>query len=137
MCKKCHRCFVPLEVLTDSADISMKDNKRISGGKITSLMLRRSGSVTLLALSGKTVAPDTVINTAHLTLRNANGTELITYPLSALQRDYNSPEPLCLDGLTGIDLASSTIKLSTGAAGYSAAHVIELIFGLDCDDCNI
>lgn len=133
MCKPCHNCFITLETLTNAAQISLPDNTRIRDGVVTSIFLRRSGSGTLKTAKGTTVASDAVIGTAHLSLKNTNGKEITApIPLSSLQRDYNAPEPLCVNWRM-IDLSQSSIVLDFAAA--TATHAIEIVFGIECKDC--
>lgn len=133
MCSKCHKCFITLEALTNASSITLPDNQQINKSKITSIQMRRSGALTLKSATGKTLATDAVVGTAHITLKNSNGLQLFApLPLSTIQRDYNSPEPLCLN-IEGVDLSQSTIVLDGAAA--IATSVLEVIFGLDCQ-CN-
>lgn len=120
--------------MTSGANLSLPDVAEIRDGYIRSIWLRRSGTATLLTRLGTTVAADTVIDTAHLTLVNQRSNQMMIIPLSTLQRDFNSPEPFATDEnlYAGIDLSRSSIVLSTGATGYNAAHAIELIFEYDC-----
>ena len=112
----------------------LQDIAEIRDGRIRSIWLRRSGSATLLTRLGTTVAADTVIDTAHLTLVNQKTKQVMVIPLSTLQRDYNAPEPFAVDPdvYDGIDLSRSTITLSTSAAGYNATHAIEIMFEYEC-----
>ena len=88
-------------------------------------------------INGTTIAPDTVINNCHLVVKNASGVEITApLPLSVLQRDYNAPEPLCVSW-QGIDPQQTEITIDTSAAGYSASHAIEIIFGIECSTCNM
>lgn len=136
MCCCKHKCFITLETLTNAANVTLPDNSRIRDGKITSILLRRADGGTLKSPLGRTLAADTVIATAHATFRNKNGLAITDpVPLSMLQRDYNSPEPLAVSW-TDVDPTQTTIVIDTGAAGYNAAHVIEIVFGLDCDQCG-
>ena len=133
MCCKKHKCFITLETLTNSGNVSLPDSARIRTGKITSVLLRRSGTLTLKTVNGTTVASDAVIGTAHLRLRDQNGQEITApIPLSSLQRDFNSPEPLAVDW-TNVDPTQSTITLDF--AGATATQAIEIVFGLDCEIC--
>lgn len=131
MCGKCESCTVPVSVLASGSNITLPDVDRLSKGTIRTILVRRSNGVTLKNINGQTLAADTVIATAHLRLTTKNGAETLVYPLSALQRDVNSPEALCVN-LPEISLASSGIVLDTTASGYNAAHVIEIVFGIDC-----
>ena len=133
-CNKAHQCFITLQTLTSAATVSLPDSARIRNGKVTSIFLRRSGTLTLKTAQGTTVASDAVIGTAHLTLKDLNGNELTSpIPLSSLQRDFNAPEPLHVM-YEGIDLMQSTIVLDFAAA--TATQCIEIIFGLDCAQCK-
>lgn len=133
MCCPKHKCFITLTVPTTSTQITLPDSSRIRNGKVTSIFMRRSGSATLKAANGATVAADSVVATANITLNNLNGEQILApFPLSALQRDYNSPEPLAVSWQQ-IDLTQSVITLTPA----NATDVIEIIFGLDCDFCFI
>lgn len=134
MCCQKYTCTVVQSILTNSGNLSLPDSNRISDNDVMALLLRRSGSSTLKDISGRTLAADTVINTAHLKLNNKNGKELAQIPLSVLQRDYNSPAPLPVDWKE-VDPTQCSIVLDTTAAGYDATHVIELIWFYPCKDC--
>lgn len=138
-CCKGHSCIKTIEVITSAAVVKMPDSADIRDGKIKSIMLRRLGGVSgALSATGATLAPDTVISTAHLILVNAKNNQIMNpMPLTLLQRDYNSPEPFQVNPevYSGIDLSRSSITLSTAAAGYSASAVIELVFEFDCPIC--
>lgn len=132
-CNKKHKCFITLLTLTNGANIGLPDSNRIREGKITSVFLRRSGTLTLKAYNGATVATDAVVGTAHMTLKDKNGMEITSpIPLSSLQRDFNSPEPIAVDW-SNIDPTQTAIVLDGAAA--TASHVIEIIFGLECNNC--
>lgn len=133
MCCNKHKCFITLTQATTATQITLPDNSRIRNGVVTSIFMRRSGSATLKASNGATVASDAVVATANITLTNLNGEQVLApFPLSALQRDYNSPEPLAVNWAQ-IDLTQSIITLTPA----NATDVIEIIFGLDCDFCTI
>jgi hypothetical protein len=133
MCNKCHTCFVSVEAEIGATGTTKLPNlQRLAKGNVRSILVRKSGSGTLKSLSGKTLAPDSVVNTAHLTLKNANGYEIFSaMPMSVLQRDNNSPEPLCVNLEGGLDMEQSFIRFDT--SGSTATHVFEVIFGLECD----
>ena len=134
MCCKPNQCFITIEALTNSAQISLPQSNRIQEGRVTSIMLRRSGSATLKSYTGNTLASDAVIATAHIRLKKLDGSEVTSpIPLSSLQRDFNSPDPLLVDW-KNIDLTQSQIVLDFSVA--TATHVVEVIFGLDCTNCN-
>lgn len=134
MCKcNCNTCFeeVPLSAVLNAATVPLPISTRIQSNRIIGLLVRRSGSATLKDVNGKTLAADSVIATAHLVLTTANGDNKATYPLSALQRDFNSPDPYpCF--WDDIDPTQCSIKLDTGASGYDATHVAEIIFRIEC-----
>lgn len=137
---KGHSCIKTIEVVTSGSVVKLPDSADIRDGKIKSIMLRRLGDTYGEALSatGATVAADTVIATAHLTLVNAKNNQIMNpMPLTLLQRDYNNPEPFQVnpDVYSGIDLSRSSIVLSTSATDYSATDVIELVFEFDCPNC--
>lgn len=130
-CNK-HQCFITLQALTSANQISLPDSSRIRNGRVTSIFVRRSGSLTLKSSTGADVASDSVIGTASLMLNNLNGEQILApLPLSSLQRDYNSPEPLHVNWKQ-IDLTQSVITLTPA----NATDVVEVIFGLDCDFCS-
>jgi len=134
MCNKCHKCFISVSTQTPTTgSTTLPDNQQINKGVITSIQMRRSGSLTLKNATGATVATDAVVGTAHITLKNSDGKQIFApLPLSVLQRDFNAPDPLCVN-IEGVDLAQSTINYDGAAA--TAAHVFELIFGIACDKC--
>lgn len=137
MCKNCHDCFITLQVVTSGAILNLPDNQRLRQNKIKAISMRRVAGGTYLSKTGATLAADTVTATAHLSLKNANGTELLDMPLTQLQRDYNNPEPLCVD-YEQVDPTASTIVLSTSASGYSATAVFEITFEISCNPvCDI
>jgi hypothetical protein len=82
------------------------------------------------------LAVDTVVMSAHLSLKNANGTEVFAIPLQYLQRDYNSPDWMRVDDLRNIDLTQSLVTIDTTAVGYSSSSVLEILFEIDCDGCG-
>lgn len=134
MCCCKDNCIVTAEVLTNAAQISLPlgVNERIQNNTLTSIMVPRSGSSTLKSASGKTVAADTVLATAHLVLKDSNGKEIVTIPLWHLMRDYNSPEPLRGEWI-GVDVTQSYIILDLTAA--TTTQVIEITFGYNCKLC--
>ena len=136
MCQKCHQCFILLEPIIASANVNLPESNRIRNSTVTSVMVPRSGSATLYGKNGSVIAPDAVIQSSYLILKNANGTEIATLPLAHLQRDFNGPEPLCVKYLN-IDPTQCAIIVNTGAAGYAVTQTIPITFGLDCDDCGI
>lgn len=139
MCNRPHTCFKTQEVVTSAAIVKLVDVAEIRESRLRSIMLRRMGSATGISATGATLAPDSVIATAHLVLVNSRNVQVMNpMPLQLLQRDYNFPEPYQLDPAVyaGIDLSRSYIILSTSAAGYSATNVIELVFEYECDVCK-
>jgi len=133
MCDCCKECIqeVAVEAVTASDTIALPYSERVQSATIRRILVRRSGSATLKSYTLKTLAADTVIATAHLVLMNKNGAEQMRYPVSALQRDFNSPDAYTCN-FQDIDLTQCSIKLDTGASGYSATAVIEIIFGIEC-----
>jgi len=125
---------VTAEVLTNAAIINLPlaVNERIQNHTLTSIMVPRSGSTTLKSATGKTVASDAVIATAHLVLKDSNGKEVVTIPLWNLMRDYNSPEPMRGEWI-GVDVTQSQIILDLTAA--TVTQVIEITFGYACKTC--
>ena len=132
MCCKKHQCFITLISITNANQISLPDSSRIRNGKVTSIMMRRSGSLTLKTANGATVASDATIGTASIVVKDLNGNEITApLPLSVLQRDYNSPEPLAVNW-SSVDLTQTVITI----APANATDAVEIIFGLDCDTCK-
>lgn len=128
-----------MEVVISGSNIKLVDIAEIRESRLLSVMLRRLGSLVGISATGATLAPDTVIATAHLVLVNSRNVQVMNpIPLQLLQRDYNSPEPYQLDPAVyaGIDLSRSYILLSTSAAGYVATNVIELVFEYQCETCG-
>lgn len=119
--------------MTNSSNISLPDSTRIRDNTVTSVLLRRSGSLTLKTAKGTVIASDAIVGTAHITFKNTNGKEVTApIPLSVLQRDYNSPDPLCVNW-KNIDLTQTTIVLDGAAA--TATQAFEIVFGVECDAC--
>lgn len=135
----CNCCKMPcieeiaLEVVTSSGDIQLPVNQRIQNSTIRHILVRRSGSATLKSVTGKTLAADSVIATAHLILNSMGASEKMRYPIFSLQRDYNSPDAYQCN-FTQIDPTQCKVVLDTTATGYNAAHVIEFIFGIECKE---
>lgn len=128
-----------MEVVISGSNIKLVDIAEIRESKLMSVMLRRLGSLVGISATGATLAPDTVIATAHLVLVNSRNVQVMNpIPLQLLQRDYNAPEPYALDPAVyaGIDLSRSYILLSTSAAGYVPTNVIELVFEYACETCG-
>jgi len=134
MCQQKHRFITTIQVTTNGGNLRLPDVAEIRDGNIRSIWLRRAAGGTLITRMGDTVAADTVIATAHLTLVNQKMVQVAIIPLQSLQRDFNSPEPLATDEnvYAGVDLSRSSIVLDTNAAGYSATAVIEIMFEYDC-----
>lgn len=138
-CNCKHRCFKTQEVTISSSIVKLVDVAEIRDSRLNSVMLRRLGSLVGVSATGATLAPDTVIATAHLVLVNSRNVQIMNpIPLQLLQRDYNYPEPYALDPAVyaGVDLSRSYIILSTSAAGYVNTNVIELVFGYQCETCG-
>lgn len=131
MCNTCYACSISISVQTNAAVVYIPQTNRLDGAKLLSVFIRRNPSGVRKDDQGKTLAADSVINTAHLHLFNKNGTEVLQMPLEALQRDFNSPKPLSLCRRE-IDTASSYIRLDPTASGYNADHVIELVCEYEC-----
>lgn len=133
MCKaNCVACTVAVSVLTNGGVINLPDVDRLNKGTIRSVLIRRNPTgTTRKNIKGQTLAADTVTATAHLTLVTKNGMETLVIPLESVQRDFNAPDALQVC-LPDIATSSSYITLDTSASGYNSAHVIELIFGIDC-----
>ena len=134
MCNCKHKCFITVSAFTSSGSFTLPNSERINKGRVTSVMLRRSGASTLKNAAGATLATDAVIGTAHIAFKNSNGEEVTSpLPLSTLQRDYNNPDPLPVNW-QGIDLGQTVITLD--ASAVTASHVVEIIFGLECDNAD-
>lgn len=128
-----------MEVVISGSNIKLVDIAEIRESRLLSVMLRRLGSLVGISATGATLAPDTVIATAHLVLVNSRNVQVMNpIPLQLLQRDFNAPEPYQLDPVVyaGVDLSRSYILLSTSAAGYVATNVIELVFEYQCETCG-
>jgi hypothetical protein len=137
MCNCKHQCTITLSATTSGAVLNLPDSSRIRNGRVNYIALRKSGAATLKNVNGQTLAADTVINTANLRVVNLNGFAICDpIPLSFLQRDANSPEPYAVDW-QNVDPTQCVITLDTSAAGYSATAVVEIIFGLDCQECGL
>lgn len=132
MCCTCDKNILTAEVTTSGGILQLPTsaNDRIKQSRLTSVWVPRSGTTTLKSPLGATVAADTVLATAYLSLKDVNGKEVIQLPFWQIMRDYNAPAPLklCLDN---VDLTQSTIRLDTTATGYNAAHAIVIVFGYD------
>ena len=137
MCNCCPtKCTTVLLATTSSGSITLPESNRIRKGIIRSVAMRRLNGVAAKAYNGQLLAVDTVTISAHLSLKDANGTEIWQMPLQYLQRDFNDTAwQKC--NIRNIDPTQSTITLDTGAAGYLATSVFELTFELDCDECGI
>lgn len=136
MCNCCStKCTVVLLATAATGNITLPESNRLRNGRVRSVSMRRLNGVTAKANNGATLVPDTVTISAHLSLLSANGTEIWQMPLQNLQRDFNSPEPLRCD-IRNIDPTQSTIIFDTGAAGWDATQVFEIMFELDCNDCG-
>lgn len=135
MCCCENKCIVTIEVTTSGGSFALPTNKIIETRRITSVGIRKAASGQK-SKSGKTLAAAAVIATAHLKLVDSSANFLAELPLGMLERDANSPEHLRVNW-QDIGTSQSTVSLDTGASGYDAAHVIELIFGYDCTpQCN-
>lgn len=137
MCDCCaNKCIVTLSTLANSSNVNLPDSSRVRESTVNSILVRRSGSGTLKDVNGRTLAADTVIATAHLKLVDKNGFAITdSIPLSVLQRDYNSPDAFRCK-YQNVDPTQTVVKLDTGASGYDATHVVEIVFGLDCEACG-
>ena len=128
-----------MEVTISGSNLKLIDIAEIRESRLLSVMLRRLGSLVGISATGATLAPDTVIATAHLVLVNSRNVQIMNpIPLQLLQRDFNAPEPYQLDPAVyaGVDLSRSYILLSTSAAGYVNTNVIELVFEYQCETCG-
>lgn len=136
MCCCKNKCFITAEVLTSAANVNLPAgiNERIQNNVVTSIWAPRSGSNTLKTQSGKTVASDIVMATAHLFLLDSNGKQIVVLPMWMIMRDFNSPEPLQGEW-ANIDVTQSYILLDIGASGWAATQAIELTFGYNCEKC--
>lgn len=123
-------CTVVVEVVTSAGAIALPDVERLKKGTIRTISVR-AGDGAKKSSTGKLLAHATVLGTAHLLLKSEGGTEIFPMPLDNLVRTTASPEPLCVNW-PPIAPASSQITLDTTAANYNAAHVVEIVFGIDC-----
>jgi hypothetical protein len=136
MCNCKHQCTITLSTPTNGASLNLPDSSRIRDGVVSYIALRKAGGATLKNVNGQTLAADTVVNTAHLKVVNKNGFAICDpIPLSFLQRDANAPDPYPVKWQE-VDPTQCVITLDTGAGGYSATAVIEIIFGIDCQACG-
>lgn len=137
MCDCCaNECIVTLSTLANAANVNLPDSSRVKNSVVKSILVRRSGGATLKDANGRTLAADTVIAQAHLRLVNLNGFAITdTIPLSVLQRDYNSPDAFRCK-YKNIDPTQCVVIVNTGASGYDATHVVEIVFGLECQECG-
>lgn len=139
MCNCKHRCFELQEVVTSAAVVYLPDNTRIRDNRITSVYVQPSdpaGSLTFLSPMGRTIATWSVLNSSYLYVVNQNGTKMAPIPLAALIRTQYDQEPLRVDWLQ-VDPTQTYILINTGASGYNAAHAIDIVFGLACDECGL
>ncbi len=132
MCKNCLGCVIATSTQTASDTNELKYSERLNKKRLTHVWMRVAGGVQK-DKSGATLASLGVIKTAHLKLVDGTGNEVWTMPLESLQRDFNGPDPLCIRNLN-IDSSQCVITLDTGASGYNAAHVIELLWGIECPE---
>lgn len=131
-CKN-NQCFITLSPVASAPTINLPENMRLRNNRVISMQIRRLGGVAATNVTGATLAPDTVIMSAYLTLKTQNGTAITDpIPLQMLMRDYNSPDPMPVS-YEQIDPVQSTITLNTAAAGYAVTQVIEITFGIECD----
>jgi len=138
MCNCCgSKCTVMVLVTTSSGQLTLPETNRITNGVVKGIGMRRLNGVAATANNGTTLAVDAVVMSAHLSLKTSNGTEVLAIPMQYLQRDFNSPEWMKVNNLENIDLTQSTVVLNTGAAGYLATSVLEILFEIDCDGCGI
>jgi hypothetical protein len=136
MCNCCStQCTIVLNAPASASVISLPESNRIRGGRVRSISTRRLGSATGKASNGATLVSDAVMETAHLKILSANGTEIWEMPLHYLMRDYNSPAPTKCD-IRGIDPTQCQITFDTSVSGYAATQVFEIIFELDCNACG-
>jgi len=127
---KCLNCVIPVSVVTAAEINQVPYTERINNNKVTHIWVRTASGVQK-DVNGNTLAASGVIKTAHLRLMSADGNEQWKIPIESLQRDTNYPEPFCVGNLD-IDSSQCQIILDTGASGYSATAVIELLFGIVC-----
>lgn len=139
MCNCVHRCFELQEIVTADAQNALPDDTRIRTNLVTSIQVQPSdpsGSLTYLSPNGKTLASWAVLNSSYLYVFNQNGTRLGIIPLSQIVRTTEDQEPMRVSWQQ-IDPTQSFIKVNRSAAGYNAAHVFVLNWGLACDACGI
>lgn len=132
MCCCQNKCFLTIEVTTSSANVALPTNQTLESRRITSIGIRKAASG-LKSKTGKTLAAAAVIATGHLKIMGPSGNFLSEIPLNMLERDANSPEHLHVNWQE-ISTSNSGITIDTGASGYDAAHVVEIIIGYDCSE---
>lgn len=137
MCNCKTQCTLVVLVTAASTSVALPETNRLTNGIIKGIGMRRLNGVAAKAYTGQTLTPDAVVASAHLSLNNTNGTQILQLPLQYLQRDFNSPEWMKVNDLRNIDLTQSTITLDIGAAGWAATQVFELTFEVECDNCGI
>lgn len=139
MCNCVHRCFELQEITTAAAQNALPDDTRIRTNLVTSIQVQPSdpaGTLTYLSPNGKTLASWSVLNSSYLYVFNQNGTRLGIIPLSQIVRTTEDQEPMRVSWQQ-IDPTQSFIKVNTSAAGYNAAHVVVINWGLACDACGV
>jgi hypothetical protein len=135
MCQKCFQCQVTLSVPITGGLVALPENIRLRDSRVTGIAIRKLGALTGFDKMGKTLAPDTVIEGAHISLVDQSGKELIDSPLHYFQRDNNAPPFPCFN-IEQLDPTNSKITLNTSASGYANTQVIEITFGIDCSACD-
>lgn len=139
MCNCKHRCFELQEIVTSAAQVFLPDNTRIRTNLITSVYVQPSdpaGSLTYLTPLGRTIATWSVLNSSYLNVVNQNGTRIAQIPVAALLRTQYDQEPLRVSWLE-VDPTQTYVQINTGAAGYNAAHAMNIVFGLACNECGL
>lgn len=139
MCNCKHRCFELQEIVTSAAQVFLPDNTRIRTNLITSIYVQPSdpaGSLTYLSPLARTLASWSVLNSSYLNVVNQNGTKIATIPVAMLLRTRDDQEPMAVSWLE-VDPTQTFVQINTGAAGYNAAHAIDIVFGLACNECGL
>jgi hypothetical protein len=124
---KCHETFLSTSVSAAVSNVGFLENERLRGNAIKSLYVRRSGGIVKKDKSGKTLVSDGVLFSAHLSLVDNSAKPLVEVPLEIFVRDYNAPEPICVDW-SKVDPTQSRIIFDVTAAGYDPTHVFEFVF---------
>lgn len=138
------KCAVLIEVVTSGPVVSLPESNRIRDSHVLGIETIDMGYVennfsnsTLYSSTGAIIATADVISSSYLSLKNANGTELVKINLFHLMRGPGGQaDPLRINW-TDIDPTQSTIIINTAATGYANDAVIPLTFWLECNNCGV